>query len=214
MSENNRSGYVQFGAGLCGPEDWTNFDVSPTLRLQRLPLVGGLFGGIGPKFPKTVRYGDVIRGLPVAENSCDAIYCSHVLEHLSLADFRTALRNTYKYLKPGGRFRFVLPDLEQLISDYQASGGSDAAMKFMKDSYLGHESRKKGLAGLLRSSIGNSAHLWMWDYKAMEDELAKAGFVNIRRASYGDSGDAHFDSVEVEGRWQGALGVECFKPGS
>ena len=40
-------------------------------------------------------YGDIINGLPLPEKSCKAIYCSHFLEHLSLQDFRTALKNTF-----------------------------------------------------------------------------------------------------------------------
>ncbi len=206
--------YVQFGAGLCGPEGWINFDVSPTLRLQRLPLVGGLFKGIKPTFPDTVRYGDIVTGLPLGENSCKAIYCSHVLEHLTLSDFRTALANTHRYLSPGGRFRFVLPDLEKLAKDYLASSHIDAAMNFMKDSYLGHPSRPRGFSGLLRSWLGNSSHLWMWDYKSMAAELEKTGFTNIRRAQFGDSGDPLFNAVEEPRRWESCLGVDCLKPTS
>ncbi len=212
QSKGSAARYVQFGAGLCGPDGWTNFDISPTLRLQRLPLIGKLFGSIGPKFPAVVRYGDIIRGLPCVEASCDAIYCSHVLEHLSLDDFRTALRNTYKYLKPGGRFRFVLPDLEKLARDYISSTESDAALAFMRDSYLGHQSRPKNFLERLRGLFGNSAHLWMWDYKSISHELSDIGFARIRRAQFGDSGDARFDVVEDVDRWTGCLGVDCIKP--
>ena len=31
---------VQYGCGLSDPEGWKNFDSSPTLRLQKLPLIG------------------------------------------------------------------------------------------------------------------------------------------------------------------------------
>src|SRR4051812_43659884 len=107
--------YVQYGCGLSAPESWRNFDASPTLRLQRLPVVGRrLHGGGLPLFPSNVEYGDIVRGLPVSPGSCRGVYCSHVLEHLALADFRTALRNTRAILRDGGIFRFVLPDLELL----------------------------------------------------------------------------------------------------
>ncbi len=204
--------YVQFGAGLCGPEGWVNFDVSPTLRLQRLPLVGRFFDRLEPQFPRTVQYGDIVRGLPLAENSCNAIYCSHVLEHLTLNDFRTALANTYRYLAPGGRFRFVLPDLEKLAKDYVSCPSPEASMIFMRDSYLGHLVRPRGLSGLLRAWLRNSAHLWMWDYKSIVVELLNAGFQNARRAQFGDSGDAMFNAVEQLSRWESCLGVDCIKP--
>jgi hypothetical protein len=206
------SDYVQYGAGLCGPSEWSNFDASPSLRLQRIPLVGTIFRQFGPTFPKTMRYGDIITGLPVSENSCAAIYCSHILEHLALEDFRLALTNTMKYLVPGGRFRLVLPDLEILAKSYLHSSSDDAALTFMIDSDLGHRIRPKGIQGLLRGWLGNSAHLWMWDYKSIAVELENAGFINIRRAAFGDSGDPMFELVEDQGRWQHSLGVDCQKP--
>jgi len=203
--------YIQFGAGTCGPEPWMNFDISPTLRLQRLPLIGKLFSRVGPIFPRTIRYGDIVRGLPLSDNSCHAIYCSHVLEHLCLDDFRVALANTHRYLVPGGRFRFVLPDLEQLAKEYVASSDPNAAMTFMNNSYLGRHSRAQGVSGFLRTWLGHSSHLWMWDYESISGELSRAGFAKIRRAQFGDSGDAMFDTVETRGRWDNCLGVDCTK---
>jgi len=204
--------YVQYGAGLCGPRGWSNYDASPSLWLQRIPVCGFVFRGVGPAFPSTVQYGDIVKGLPVAPRTCDAIYCSHILEHLSRGDCSTALRNTFSYLKPGGRFRLCLPDLEQLAQDYLANGAATAASVFMEDSYLGMHSRPRGLVGLLRQFLGNSKHLWMWDYKSMEQELATAGFVQVRRAAPGDSNDSHFDEVEDPSRWRNNLGIECFRP--
>lgn len=40
----------------------------------------------------------------------DRVLAEHVLEHLSLQEFDAALRNIYKYLKPGGIFRLAVPD--------------------------------------------------------------------------------------------------------
>ncbi len=203
--------YVQFGAGLCGPDGWESFDVSPTLWLQRLPVFGGLFNTFGPRFPANIRYGDIVAGLPLRVESCHAIYCSHVLEHLSLNDFRKALVNTHSYLVPQGHFRFVLPDLEQLAKDYLADSSSDAALHFMRQSFLGQEVRRRGIAGLLRASFCNSNHLWMWDFKAISVELLNAGFDSIRRAEIGDGGDAMFDAVEDPDRWMSCLAVDCIK---
>lgn len=205
--------YVQFGAGLTGPTGWLNFDNSPTLRLQRLPALGALFRKREPVFPEAIVYGDVLKGLPVPDGSCGAVYCSHVLEHLSLDDFRAALREVQRCLEPGGCFRFVLPDLKRLAQDYVDAVSDDASMTFMKDAYLGKQSRPRGVRGLLTSWLGNASHLWMWDYKSMAVELEKAGFSEIRKAQFGDSHDAKFSAVETLNRWEGCLGVDCRKPG-
>ena len=91
------------------------FDNSPTLRIERIPIVGKILGrisGNGQRFPSDVRYGDICKGLPVVDGTVKGAYASHVLEHLSLEDFRVALVNTYRMLEPAGRFRLIVPDLE------------------------------------------------------------------------------------------------------
>ncbi len=201
--------YVQYGCGLCSPEGWLNFDASPTLRLGKIPVIGRL---APVKFPASVRFGDIRKGLPVSDGSADGVYCSHVLEHLALEDFRKALKNTFRIVRPGGTFRLVLPDLKLLAKEYLASSEPDAAVRFMQSTLMGRTSRPKGMSGLLRNWIGNSEHLWMWDYQALAMELGKVGFVSVRPAVFGDSGDAMFAKVEDQARWTGALGMQSQRP--
>lgn len=203
--------YVQYGSGYCAPVGWHNFDASPTLRLQKLPLVGRLLVRASRRFPENVDNGDIVKGLPIAPSSCAAVYCSHILEHLSLADLRAALRNTHLVLKPGGIFRMVLPDLRYSMRKYSESTSTDAALEFLLETGLGLESRPRGLRGVLSAVLGNSRHLWMWDYESMAKELDAAGFVAIRRAQFGDSAEPRFADVEVEQRWVNCLGVECHR---
>ncbi len=203
--------YVQFGCGLCAPASFRNFDAGPAFWLMlRLPFLRGALVRRGfPDYPRNIEYGDVIRGLPLRESSVDAVYCSHVLEHLALDEFRATLRNVHSYLKPGGTFRFVLPDLEALVRRYVCSADEAAASRFMRESYLGVESQGSGVGRLSKSLFGRSAHLWMWDEKNMAHELSAAGFVDIRRAAMGDNPDPHFAEVEDEGRWKDCLGMQC-----
>jgi predicted SAM-dependent methyltransferase len=162
-----------------------------------------------PAFPSNVEYGDIVKGLPVSPGLCVAIYASHVLEHLSLSDFRTAIAHTFSYLAEGGIFRLVMPDLEQLAQTYLTSNQPSAALIFMERSGLGEKVRSQNFIGRLRDVLGNSSHRWLWDYKSVKDELSAVGFNNIRRAEYGDSEQALFLDVEESGRWQDCLGVEC-----
>lgn len=209
----NEGKYIQYGCGWLAPSQWQNFDASPTLRFERMPLIGRLYTKNKSRFPSNVEYGDIVKGLPIEQNSCAGVYCSHILEHLSLSDFRTALLNTKSILRPRGVFRLVLPDLEHSIRKYINNPSSDAALVFLRDTSLGHENRIKGLSGLLSMWLGNSQHLWMWDYKSIAEELKEAGFIEIRRASFGDSSDPFFTTVEDKDRWDNCLGVECRKPG-
>jgi SAM-dependent methyltransferase len=206
--------YIQYGCGLSCPDGWINFDASPTLRLQQLPVLGRFFRGGTTVFPANARYGDIVKGLPVPDNSADGIFASHVLEHLSLADFWFALCNTFRLLKPGGIFRLIVPDLEARARIYLQkleSGDVDANTWLMRTAGIGVERRDHSLEGIARLVLGNSAHLWMWDEKSMAAALYEAGFVDVRRCHCNDSTDAAFRLVEDPGRFfdQSAQLREC-----
>lgn len=209
----NNSKYIQFGCGHCAPAEWRNFDSSPTLRFEKTPLLGTYYTKNANRFPPNVEYGDVIKGLPLAANSCQAIYCSHVLEHLSLEDCQRTLKNVFKLLQPGGVFRFVLPDLEFWARKYVDDPSPEASKEFLREIQLGLEKKPKGVVKFFYEWLRTSAHLWMWDYRAMEAELKSVGFVDVRRAYFNDSADPMFKLVENEKRWENCLGVECRKPG-
>jgi predicted SAM-dependent methyltransferase len=74
-------------------------------------------------FPKNVLYGNILRGFPQYKESCDAVYCSHVLEHLTYKEFFIAIDNTYSLLKKGGIFRLVMPNLKIICETYIYGGG-------------------------------------------------------------------------------------------
>jgi len=205
--------YVQYGCGwVSAPKEWRNFDSSPTLHFERIPIIGRLYTKNKTRFPSNVEYGDIIKGLPVPDNSCKCVYCSHVLEHLSLNDLRAAIMNTKNILRPGGTFRFVLPDLEYYIKEYVDNQSDSAALEFLKNTGLGIENRVRGIKGQIISWLGNSRHLWLWDYKSLELELKTAGFIEVDRTAYHDFSDPMFEKVEEKDRWENCLGIECRKP--
>jgi predicted SAM-dependent methyltransferase len=213
--------YVQYGCGHSAPEGWINFDSSPTLRIERLPLIGRLVRKNESRFPDNVRVADIVRGLPVADGSADGVYASHVLEHLTRSDFETALQNTFRMLKPQGLFRLIVPDLEaraRLYVNKLNAGEKDANDWFMLATYLGLSSRPGSLMAKAGRLLGGSLHLWMWDFASMEARLRQAGFINIRRCSPGDSKDPMFVRVEEPSRFLDAgdniveLAVEASKP--
>ena len=201
---------VQYGCGTWVPEGWQNFDVTPALFVQNIPVIGKKLAPI--RFPKEVRHGNICKGLPFADGTGDKVYCSHVLEHLAVNDLRLALKNTLKMLRPGGVFRLVIPDLRLAAEAYLGNGEPDAGFKFVETLGMGRMNRHLGLMGTLRARFGNSAHCWMWDCESMALELKNAGFAEIRRAVLGDSGEEMFTRAEQANRWEGALGMQCRKP--
>ena len=168
--------YVQYGCGWDAPAGWLNFDASPTLRVERLPLFGlrlsAVLKGNAAPFPANVQYGDIVRGLPLSKRSCKGIYCSHVLEHLCLDDFRKALINSQALLQSDGVFRLVVPDLAFYVRQYCKNSGPDSAPEFIRATGLGERSRSRGAKGIVQELMGNSRHRWMWDYPSLERSVS------------------------------------------
>ena len=142
-------------------------------------------------------------------------YCSHLLEYLSLKDFRIDLKNTYESLKKEGIFRCIVPDLEYYAKQYIYSidkGENTASIKFLGDNtLLGTKKRQKGLKAFLQFTWGNSSHLWMWDKLSLAEELRLAGFSQIRECKFNDSADEMFQFVENKGRFADSVCIECRK---
>ena len=216
--------YIQYGCGHLSPEQWENFDAAATVIIQKIPLMEFPLKLItflfkrhkkNALFPSNVRKGNIVKGLPVKENFCDGLFCSHVLEHLSLNDFRLALRNSYKILKPGGIFRCIVPDLEFAARTYISSLENKddlASIDFLKNTYLGIEQRKTGIKAFIFGLLGDySRHLWMWDTRSILVELRDVGFVDIRPCKFGDCEDEMFKYVETESRFENSVAIECRK---
>ena len=79
---------------------------------------------------------DINKGIPFADGSFDAVYHSHVLEHLKPDQGERLLQECFRVLAPGGVLRIVVPDLETIARLYlqkheQAwSGDEDAAVDY------------------------------------------------------------------------------------
>ena len=212
--------YVNYGCGSHAPQEWVNFDASPRLRLERVPLLGNIVGHtVGLVFPLHVRYGEIVAGLPIPSGAAAGVFCSHVLEHLPREDIAPALAETLRILAPGGRFRLVVPDLAWRAAAYlEAAKAADpaAADRFLNTCLLGTSARRHGILQRLRHRYSLNAHRWMYDYAAMGSLLAGAGFIAIRRCQFGDADDSFFAMVEERGRFYTGehpeLAIEARKP--
>ncbi|MEM7457412.1 MAG: methyltransferase domain-containing protein, partial [Planctomycetota bacterium] len=79
---------------------------------------------------------DVTRGIPFETGSFDAVYHSHLLEHLKPHLGRALMADCLRVLKPGGVLRIVVPDLERIAELYLQkhhcawNGDDDAAIDY------------------------------------------------------------------------------------
>ena len=92
--------YVNCGCGnkYVTDKEWCNIDFSSTSR--------------------DVKKCNLIKGLPFEDNSVDAIFSSHMLEHFTREQAKDHIKECYRCLRDGGVCRIVVPDLENICSEY------------------------------------------------------------------------------------------------
>jgi predicted SAM-dependent methyltransferase len=131
--------------------------------------------------------------VPFSDGTVDFIYSSHALEHLFREDAERLLRDAYRALKPGGRLRVAVPDLEYAASLYQ-HGEKERALAFFftphRAGYLNH-------------------HHFMYDYELLGGHLAAVGFVEIERGGFQEG--SFPDVKTLDNRPEETLFVEARK---
>lgn len=68
---------------------------------------------------KHVREYNLIKGFPYEDSKFDAVYHSQVLEHIPKEEAFGFLKECHRVLNDGGILRVVVPDLENIINEYQ-----------------------------------------------------------------------------------------------
>lgn len=204
--------YLQYGCGFVGPDEWLNYDASLMIILRKIPVLGKIIQMKRNLYvQKNIKYGNIIKGFPEHNGSCDAVYCSHVLEHLTHDEFMIAIKNTYLLLKENGVFRLVTPDLKRMCENYlRNESNPEASIEFIGGTNMGLK-KQRSIIDRIRRVFSNSFHLWLWDYNSVKKILIMTGFKNIRRCEYHDSEIKEFKMVENPNRFIEALTIEAKK---
>lgn len=66
--------------------------------------------------------------LPFEDNSIDAIFCSHILEHLWGWNHTFTIKEFLRVLKSGGLIRIIVPDMDIAVNTYLANRDSGKAL--------------------------------------------------------------------------------------
>jgi SAM-dependent methyltransferase len=192
------------------------FAVSPLLnarRRSRLDQMGG-----------RLLAHDLSKGIPFETGSVDAVYHSHVLEHLDRPVAREFLKETLRVLKPGGICRIVVPDFEFLCRAYvqhvdrcqrdprQAASHEDFVESLLEQSVrreAAAASGRKGLArGMEKIVLGDArrrgeTHQWMYDRISLPYILKAVGYTEVAVETWTSSGIPGWDKVELDRNEQG-----------
>jgi predicted SAM-dependent methyltransferase len=92
--------YLNIGCGNKFHKDWINIDMYSN--------------------SKDVIVANLLNGIPFPDDSFDVIYHSQVLEHFPKENAQHFMKECFRVLKTNGIIRIVVPDLENIINEYQS----------------------------------------------------------------------------------------------
>lgn len=160
------------------------------------------------KLDKNVLVHDIRNGLPFEDNSIDAVYHSHVFEHIDRSIAPSFSKEILRVLKPGGIHRIVVPDMEYLGKAYvnhltqieenpSLLGNHEDYISQIIEQMVRKEAYGTSRQPLLRKWVENvilgdarkrgETHQWMYDTFTLSFLLTQVGFKEIRKVSYLES---------------------------
>ena len=220
-------------------KDAVNIDWSIFLRLKKIsiiqPIIPLIFKGERLKNYKSISNDILVhnlkKGIPFKDNSVDAIFHSHVVEHIDRDYINIFINESYRVLKPGGILRIVCPDLHYLVEEYLSSYEKS---KHDKDYAQNHDryvseileqcvrkeangsSNQKPFRRKLENFILGSArdrgetHQWMYDDVNLKLILEESYFKNIKKMIFNKSNIENWEAHKLESNEDGSE----FKPHS
>lgn len=176
---------------------------------------------------------DLRRGIPYDDASVDAVYHSHLLEHLDRSVVPSFFAEVKRVLRPGGSHRIVVPDLERDARAYLASLESairvtssdtaahhEAAVSLLIEQMVRREAHGTSQRSTARRWLENrilgdarrrgETHQWMWDRVSLPAELAAAGFREVQIMTNTESRIPGWDAIRLDEEQDGSE----YKPGS
>lgn len=203
--------FVNLGAGLNVAPGWVNIDGNLST------LVAGLPGPLrrtayrlssGRKWQSvdeweqlitahTFIHHDLRRGIPLDDQTVDAVYSAHFFHHLyrDVAEFLVS--ETYRVLKPAGLIRINVPDLAVIVAQFQ-EGKTEQALDALFPRTASQE----------RS--GYSRPRSLYDFDLLARVLERAGFADVSRCERGEGRVPDLDRLEHRSR--SGLYVEAVRP--
>jgi predicted SAM-dependent methyltransferase len=225
---------LHLGCGLETPRGWINLDGSWNARFAKWPRIRRALSraGVLPRGHAQIAWSpsivthDVRKPLPFGTETFDAVYASHLLEHLYLEEARRLLSECYRVLKPGGVLRMVVPDLHAIIREYtegvRFGTEADAIPADTSADLLNHRLILRtpaphggGLLHRLYSAFTEfHLHKWMYDGDSLSHYFRESGFSEVSQRGFRESRIPGIEDVELPGRVLHGIGVcvEGIKP--
>jgi len=142
--------------------------------------------------------------LPFKNETCEAIYCSHMLEHIWSWRQDFVMSEFFRVLKHNCPIRIVVPDMDIAINNYVANraDGSPGRLAGCMDWWFDPQPDKDG--------NGQLSHVYGFNWFSMHFQVTRAGFINVIRSQY-NKGSQVFSGCDNPGHEHTSLYVEAIK---
>jgi len=128
-------------------------------------------------------YLDITKKLPFKSNSIDLVYSHHVIEHITLAQFKDLIAELYRVMKPGAWAHIVTPDLKKIVHVYsRPEEHEDLIEYYCKDDSLIGPAHYVNVA--MRQE---QEHLYIYDFTLLQTLFQNVGFREMVSCEYGES---------------------------
>jgi len=184
-------------------DGWINTDITPHIFVARVPTLAKLLFKCGviseERYQqhlsgtfRSLTYMNVCQRFPFPDSTFDFVYTSHLLEHLYPDDALQCLKEIFRVLNNGGGIRIAVPDLDELVRNYNA---------LESDSFLEvfFEGRQKS---------DKNRHHWHYNFTNLAAALQHAGFTEIKRCGFREGRCPDIDIYEMRPE---SLFVEAIK---
>jgi predicted SAM-dependent methyltransferase len=211
---------LNIGCGRSPTPGWINYDNSPSVWMARWPILASLLARLGlidqhalafVAFCRSyrIRHADAARRIPHGTGTVDAIYASHVLEHLDRVEAQGFLAECRRVLKPGGMLRLAVPDLRDAAYQYLRQNDADG---FLRRLQFDLDKPRGPVARLRRVVSGGRGHHWMYDRDSLMALVATAGFIEVERVEEGRTRIAEPGDLDLAERQAESLCLEARRP--
>lgn len=148
---------LDMGGADAGKNGWTTLDITETCDL----------------------YWDLRKGIPFPDESVDAIYSSHLFEHLTFHQGQAVLAESIRVLKPGGTFSICVPNARIYIEGY-------LGLREIPQGYFGWKpafNATTAIDAVNYVAYMDGEHKYLFDIDNLLHLLNQAGLVSVRERS-------------------------------
>lgn len=181
--ERDQPNMLNLGCGLEVHKNFINIDSSPHAFISKMPnFIKHIFYNLSEvkNYYSKDQYISLLEkneffhfnvadNIPVKNESIDAIYSSHLLEHLEKDIAIKLLEESYRVLKKKGIIRISIPDLDIASKLLNTDDNEKILKKFFYTFENGNEF---------------SRHRFMYNFTSIKKILLKCGYSQVNRCSF------------------------------